>query len=719
MEGVKEKQGQLVFGLDIGTRSIVGTVGYLNGGKFHVLAQRSKEHETRAMLDGQIHDIGKVGETISQVKEQLEADLGRELTEVCIAAAGRVLRTVTTYVEHSFESDREITQEDVYSLCTMGVEKAYEEFQNSNTDTDMKFYCVGYTAMRYYMNGYQIGNLEGHKAKNIAVDLIATFLPDDVVDGLYKAVELAGLHVANLTLEPIAAMNVAIPEQYRLLNIALVDVGAGTSDICLTKDGSIVAYGMIPSAGDELTEIIAKEYLVDFASAEKIKLAAGKKKTITYKDIMGISHKLAPTDVQKLIDEQLTRLADDVADKICELNGDKAVSAVFVVGGGGKFPGFTDKIADRLQIARERVAVRGEEVLTSIDFVTNEVKKDALLVTPIGICINYYNQKNNFIFVNVNNERVKLYDNDKLTIVDAVMQVGFPNEKLFPRRGKELNFTVNGKMRLVRGQAGEGAVVQLNGRQTNLNARIEQNDIITVQESGVGEPAHMTIEQLEEFQATIEFIVNGKRVPCPKFAYVNGELKSGFYDIQDGDQIQMENFYTVAQLFEFMDYDITGYDVYVNNELADKDTKVYENFSVKTSAITEHAGYEEISEENDGYDTEEQTEDIADTAGNSQADDDTSLSGENAGTQTGSADTAAQEVQGMSSQAVRNITILINGQPVRLTGKKDYILVDLFQYYEFDLSKPKGNIVLKLNGQEGIYTAPLHDGDVVDLYWEQ
>ena len=70
MAGVREGQGQLVFGLDIGTRSIVGTVGYLNNGKFHVLAQRSKEHETRSMLDGQIHDIGKVGETITQVKEQ-------------------------------------------------------------------------------------------------------------------------------------------------------------------------------------------------------------------------------------------------------------------------------------------------------------------------------------------------------------------------------------------------------------------------------------------------------------------------------------------------------------------------------------------------------------------------------------------------------------------------------------------------------------------------
>ena len=147
MAGVREGQGQLVFGLDIGTRSIVGTVGYLGSDRFHVLAQRFKEHETRAMLDGQIHDIGKVGETIRQVKEQLEEDLNRRLTEVCIAAAGRVLRTVTTHVEQSFEQEHEVTEEDVYSLSTMGVERAYEEFQKTN-DTDMKFYCVGYTPMR-------------------------------------------------------------------------------------------------------------------------------------------------------------------------------------------------------------------------------------------------------------------------------------------------------------------------------------------------------------------------------------------------------------------------------------------------------------------------------------------------------------------------------------------------------------------------------------------
>ena len=59
-----------------------------------------------------------------------------------------------------------------------------------------------------------------------------------------------------------------------MLNIALVDVGAGTSDISITREGSIIAYGMIPYAGDELTELIVQQYLVDFQTAEKMKLAS-------------------------------------------------------------------------------------------------------------------------------------------------------------------------------------------------------------------------------------------------------------------------------------------------------------------------------------------------------------------------------------------------------------------------------------------------------------
>ena len=671
-----------VFGLDIGTRSIVGVVGYLEYGRFKIAAMAEKLHTTRSMLDGQIHDIYKVGDTIRQVKLSLESQLDIDLKDVCIAAAGRVLRTVNSTAEYEFEEETRVTQEDIYSLNLLAVEHAHNKINDGSSKE--KFYCVGNTPIRYQLNDYDIGNLEGHKARKIYVELIATFLPEEVVDGLYEAVEYAGLNVASLTLEPIASMNIAIPEQYRLLNICLVDVGAGTSDICITKDGSIVAYGMIPLAGDEITEKIAKNYLVDFNTAETIKIAASNPENdiVTFNDIMGLEQKVPSSEIQAIADESIANMAKATADRIIELNGGKPVNAVFVVGGGGKIPGYTERVADCLGIPHQRVAVRGEEVLTAVDFQVDNFKKDSLYVTPVGICTNYYTQKNNFVFVTVNKERIKLYDTSNLTVVDAVMQIGFPNEKLFPRRGAEINFTVNGKSRLVRGSAGEGAVVTLNGRPANLHTPIEQNDIIVVTESTVGEPASITIGQLEEFNSQITFIVNDKTIVCPRFAYVNGELKSEFYDINDGDKIRMENFYTVAQLFEFLDLDYKTLNVTVNNEPADKNTKVYENFTVRTSSLEE---YNENIMASEKLQESEKTD-----------------------------DKVAEEpvIQPL------DITIMVNGQSVVLSGKPDYIVVDLFQFYPFDLTMVRGNLVFLHNGNDADYSSPLNDGDVIELRWE-
>ena len=112
--GEMENGKQMVFGLDIGTRNVVGTVGYKDGKEFRVVAQYTTEHDTRAMLDGQIHDIGRVGETIREVKEALEATTDLTLTDVCIAAAGRVLKTVTTTVEYVFPEETVVVNgEDV------------------------------------------------------------------------------------------------------------------------------------------------------------------------------------------------------------------------------------------------------------------------------------------------------------------------------------------------------------------------------------------------------------------------------------------------------------------------------------------------------------------------------------------------------------------------------------------------------------------------------
>ena len=710
MTPMKKMAGKTVFGLDIGTRSIVGTVGYKKGDEFYCVAQRIKEHETRAMLDGQIHDIGKVGESIAQVKEELEKAIGRKLTEVCIAAAGRVLKTKTVQMKLEFPEVKEVTLEDIYTLKSMAVQKAYDEFGEVNQD-GISFYCVGNTVIHYYMNDYQITNPEGHKASSIGADLIATFLPDDVIDGLYKAVEIAGLHVASLTLEPIAAIQVAIPEKYRMLNLALIDVGAGTSDICITNDGSIVAYGMIPSAGDGLTEVIAKHCLVDFDGAETIKRQLVEKDEIEYEDIMGLPMTISSKEMLEVLDEPIRALADAAAEKILELNGDKPVSAVFVVGGGGKIPGYTDLVAEKLGIPKQRSAIRGKEVMGNIIF-EEEVTKDSTLVTPLGICLNYYEQSNNFIIVTFNDKRIKLYDNDKLSVVDAALQADFPNEKLFPRRGKTLHFTVNKKARSVKGQLGEAALITLGGREANIYTPIHENEIIKITESSEGAPGTMTIGGLPEFRDIISVQVQDKRLNVPKYAKVNGIFQSSYYDIQEGDDIEVLDYCTVGQLLEFMDVLVPeDQEILVNHKPADRETRVYENYLVSFQMKEQQEQIED--EESVGENLKSRSPEAINPEAEGMGTDISEMDGENGSDQESS--NAEKKIRPNHS-----FTVLVNGKPVLLTGKPEYVYVDVFDRIDFDLSKPQGKgVVTKLNGRDAQYMEPLLENDVLEIYWEK
>ncbi|MBO7632954.1 MAG: rod shape-determining protein [Lachnospiraceae bacterium] len=665
---------QLVFGLDIGTRSIVGTVGYRrHAHDFTIVAQSVRFHETRAMLDGQIHDINAVAGTIGEVRRELEQKLNIKLSEVCIAAAGRVLKTMQVRTDYELGDEMVITDELIRSMELIGVEQAHEELRKK---IEGSFFCVDHSVIKYYLGDIPITNLEGHKGRRIGADIIATFLPQDVIDGLYAATQRANLNVVNLTLEPIAAINVAIPEKFRLLNLALVDIGAGTSDICITKGGSVTAYGMLPKAGDYLTEAIMQKYLVEFKTAEDIKIAlSGKKKKITYQDIMGLKQSVSADDVKATIDSAVGDLASGIAKQINELNGGKPVSAIFLVGGGGKIPGFTDRLAAAAKLSKERVALRGDEVLGEIRFLESDIVKDSTLITPIGICLNYYEQNNNFVFVKCNGDLVKLYDNGRLTVMDAAAGVGFPNENLFPRRGKELEFSVNGQRRLIRGEPGESATVTVNGHAASVSSPIIRNDIIEIKESTAGPDAHARISDIAEAGRSITFYVNGKRIICPRLVYRGSECVTEGTEIRNGDDIKVLDYYTVDKLIEYMDVAREG-TVLVNNIIALGNEKVYENFSVDFGIAAEEYRREE--------------------------------------------EPAKQPEAPVEKKNVNPITVIVNGLPVVLTGHEKYKLVDVLDFYEFDTSGHSGNeAVIRVNGKPADFTAPVGENAQIELYWKK
>lgn len=666
-----------IFGLDIGTRSIVGVVGYKDEQRFNVIAHHIIEHDTRAMIDGQIHDVAQVADTIKRVKLALEKQLNFKLSKVCIAAAGRVLKTAMIHVTTDVDANIIIDEPTINSLELLGMEKAHQEVNASLSEMEMGYHCVGYTVSKYYLNDYEIATLEGHKGIKIGADVLATFLPQEVVESLYQVVGEAGLDVYSLTLEPIAAIQIAIPVQYRLLNIALVDIGAGTSDIAITKEGSIIAYGMIPMAGDELTESLVHHYLVDFKTAEAMKRkVTGRAKTISYKDVIGLKHTVSSDDVRSVLLDVRTKLAKRIADKIMELNGGKATNAVFVVGGGGQVTDFTANLAESLDILPERVALRGKEVLGDVNFGETQIKVGPDLVTPIGICMTgLLNNSHDFIQVYLNDNPVKLYDNNRLTVLDVAAFKGIDPKKLMPKKGSTLSFTLNGQPMERKGSMGEAATIHINQAPASLTSSVKMNDYITIVYAKEGKPAVLsTYGLLNELNLNASF--DGKTYTLKPAVYVNGQKMAMNVDIHDGDEIRLElptiqSFLMAHQKFSpDQQYLLNGQEVDLSTQLSDHDLLTSQS---KTEI------FKDIM-------TDKASKDIDNT---------------------------------FVTKNSKQIFVIVNQHPVSLEGKEHYIFVDIFDVYDFDLSKPQGNVVCTINGEKASYMGEIKDGDRLEVYWQK
>ena len=363
-------------------------------------------------------------------------------------------------------------------------------------------------------------------------------------------------------------------------------------------------------------------------------------------------------------------------------------------------------------------------------FLQEDITVDSLLVTPIGICLNYYEQKNNFIFVTVNGERIKLYDNNKLTIMDAAMQIGFPNEELFPQRGDSITYFVNGERRMLRGEAGEAAVIHINGKELGINTPIESNDKIEISSSTKGAAAELMIGKLPEYKATINFEFNGKRISAARFVSVNGELVSEFYSVKDQDDIRILDYYTLKQVLEFMDIIYYG-NISVNNVPAQMDTKVYDNFTIRcnveeqipstyvaeTFVSEEPIEIEEDLEEEAEFEPEEDAIQPEPDFGSVSRDSSQQETSFRSGDRESSPFSADASV-GIGESSTKNIAVIVNGENVVLRNKADYIFVDILDFYPFDTSVAHGDhLELRVNGVKCDFTHPVKEGDQIQIEW--
>lgn len=540
-------QGDVIFALDIGTHSVIGVLARKTDQGCRIIDIEKLVHEQRSMTDGQIEDIHAVANDIKRVKNELENRRGITLSGACIAAAGRALKTLRSTSEYKLDKNKMITADDMKSAELDAVRRTYEAFSQNNDS--QAFYCVGHSVISLVLDGFKVLKPEGHRGETLITDLIAAFLPAYVVESLCSAVDEAGLEVQGLTLEPIAAMNVIVPGDLRLINCALCDIGAGTSDVAIARDGSVVAYSMATSAGDEISESIMRELLVDFNTAEQIKTSQDSE--ITYTDILLKTNKVPRERISKTIAPAMEDLAKTIADEIIESNLTPP-QAVFLVGGGSKLVGLPEMVAKELGIDSNRVIAGRRELFRGV-IAPDSMPLDAEDATPLGIAVSAGEGVSyDFTTVTVNGKRLRALDTNRLTVFELMSFAKLKPEDMLAGTGKPLSFTLSGNKVTLRGLPPKPSEIRVNGESASLNTVVNKGDSVKIIPAKAGADAQAKLSEHFDLNSIKSYTVTvfGKKQRAGRFISVNGKAVTSDRNIMDGDDIRLVETETLGKLLK-------------------------------------------------------------------------------------------------------------------------------------------------------------------------
>ena len=523
-----------IFALDIGTRSVIGIVAEQTPEGLKIIATERQEHKTRAMIDGQIHDVPQVAAVIDNVKKALVKRTG-PLKSAAVAAAGRALYTMTAAAEMEFSGI--ITAEQERSLDFAGVQAAQAKLAESHTVDDLSnYYCVGYSTVKYELDGTQLKTLVGQRGRIASATVIATFLPRQVIDSMHSALQSVQLDMQALTLEPIAAINVLIPATMRHLNLVLVDIGAGTSDVAITRNGAVIAYGMVPQAGDEITDALSQQFLLDFNVAEQLKRDVTNGLQGKFADIMGMEYDLSPEDALKPIMPNIKKLAESIVQQILELNGGEPPQAIMMVGGGSLTPNLSKFVAEIMDLPMGRVAVRHPDKIDGVLDIPEELKlPDA--VTPLGILKIASINTLHFLRVYVNDAEYSLFNFRDLTVSDALLNAGIILKKLNGRPGLGTMLKINGENKFIPGTMGTMAQLSVDGSPANLDTPIHDGSRIQVIPGQSGASPEITLEDVLEIPPSYTVFINGEETSIAAQFVINGQAAQPGQLLHDGDEI--------------------------------------------------------------------------------------------------------------------------------------------------------------------------------------
>jgi len=332
----KSRNGDIVVGLDVGTTKICVVVGELIDGELEIRGVSTSA--SRGLRKGVVVNIESTVESIKNALKTAESFTGVEINAVYVGIAGGHIKGFNSYGAVGIRG-KEVTP--------MDVDRVIESAKAVYVPLDREVLHVIPTG--YILDGQNgISDPVGMTGVRLEANVCIVTGALTSVQNLLKCCEKVGLEVTDIVFEPLASAKAVLTDDEKELGIAIVDIGGGTTDIILYKDGWLRHTSVLGIGGNHFTNDIAVGLRVTVSEAERVKRSFG---TATINmvndseeiDIIqaGQGRKIQRRCLSEIIQPRTEEMLDLIKGELISCSGyDIASSGVVLTGGGSLLEGF-------------------------------------------------------------------------------------------------------------------------------------------------------------------------------------------------------------------------------------------------------------------------------------------------------------------------------------------------------------------------------------------
>jgi cell division protein FtsA len=274
-----KSKDQYIVALDIGTENVKSLIGRIKGDKVEVIGVGLKHQRISDMAAGAIADIAGVVRNCDEALSQAEEQAGISVRTAIIGIAGELVKGTTTTVRVNRKNPEKpldfLEVEKIIGLVQDRAENRAKQqlaWELGGKEVDVRLVNSALVSMD--IDGYAVTNPIGFQGKEILVQLYTAFAPMIHIGALERTATELDLDLLAVAAEPFAVSRSVIGnDANNSTSAVLMDVGGGTTDIAIVKEGGVQGTKMFGIGGRSFTKSIERDLAIDFDEAEEVKLS--------------------------------------------------------------------------------------------------------------------------------------------------------------------------------------------------------------------------------------------------------------------------------------------------------------------------------------------------------------------------------------------------------------------------------------------------------------